>query len=172
MRFAKRSIPMFVVMAFAVAALALLWPTSATYAHGESVEVVPAEAAPGDTVTIRGQEFTPGEEVEISLESARGSVSLGHAEVDESGDFSVSRQVPDNVSPGSYQVVVATGDDSITVDFTVLQSTSEGTEAGASGGTVLIFQRSTAEVIAIGIISAALILAGAYLVVAGTRQRA
>ena len=39
----------------------LAWSSLPVYAHGESVQVTPSEARPGESVTVTGKEFPAGE---------------------------------------------------------------------------------------------------------------
>lgn len=157
------------VLAITVAVgFALVWPQLPASAHGESVKVVPSQAKPGDSVTITGQGFESGEEVGLSLSSARGRVALGHADVDKMGSFSVTVSIPSDVVPGSYQLVATTRDGEVVTDFVASGVSGRSGE----GGTEVVFQRSTTETIVIGVITAALIAAGTFLVIAGTERRA
>lgn len=154
-----------------LAALAgfLMWSALPVYAHGESLIVTPVEAKPGEPVNITGEEFPPGEEVELSLESVRGRISIGHVETDAEEGFSMDWTIPADTPAGTYQLIAATGDDNVTVDFTIL----EGDVVSRSGGSgELVFERSTGEAIVIGLVAVALAVSGTVLVLVKTRQRA
>ena len=153
-------LPLFLAVAAAVAIM-LVWSARTAYAHGESIQAAPSEVKPGELMTVTGEEFEPGEEVELALEGVRGTIPLGHADVNEDGSFSESLTIPSSAAAGSYQLVAATAEDRITLDFTVLQ----GGEAASSPGTMeVVFQRSTTETIVIGLIAVALVASGTALV--------
>ncbi len=156
-----------ILIALAAVAGFLVWTALPVSAHGEGLDVSPREAQPGESVTITGTGFPLGEEVEILLEGVRGEVDLGHFDIDENGEFSIELAVPDGVAAGTYQWVAATGDDSVGVDFTVLEG---AVEARPAGGQELVFERTTSETIVIGIIAATLAVVGASLVAFKTRQ--
>ncbi len=162
-----RFLPAILVLTLVVGAL--VWLSAPAYAHGESISVDPAEAKPGDSVTVTGEEFPPGEEVELSLEGVRGNIPLGHAEVDETGSFSIAIKVPSSAAPGSYQFVVAAGGDNTTLDYTILKA---ATQSISVGSTELVYERSTSETVVIGLIAAILAIGCTLLVITGMRKPA
>src|SRR5262249_23623357 len=64
---------------------------------------------PGDTVTITGSHFQPGETVNVDLVTLSTSTRLGTAQVNQSGGFTLSNvKIPSNTPQGTVSVV-ATG---------------------------------------------------------------
>lgn len=146
------------------------------YAHGEALRLDPAKAKPGDPITVHGTGFEPGASVTIVIEGMAGAVTLDTAEADSEGEFTINASIPVSLSAGSYQVMARMGDESVGADFTVMEGMPMGEEVAdvaseAAAGTSVVYQRSAPETIAIGIIVAAVIAAGAYLVLAGTERR-
>lgn len=163
-----RLLALALMMAFVVG-VPEVWTSLPASAHGESIDVQPTEARPGDSVTITGNEFPAGEEVEVLLEGVSGEIDLGHAEAGEDGRFVVAFTIPSTAAPGSYQMVAVTGDDRITLDFTILEG---GAQSNPGGSTELVFQRTTTETIIIAVIAVALAAGGALIVVSGRWRHA
>lgn len=148
--------------------LAYLAVTATTaLAHGEVITAEPTEAKSGETVTITGDDFPAGEEVELLLDGVRGTADLGHTEVNAAGTFEFVAEIPAGTAPGLYQLVAATEDDRVTVDFTVLA----GGATGGGGETVLNFERSVAETVVIGILAVLATLVGGALVYSSRHRR-
>lgn len=132
-------------------------------AHGEVIEVDPAEAKAGDEIVITGGEFPADEEVELLLEGVRGTVDFGHVEVDGTGVFEFIATIPAGTAAGAYQLVAVTVDDRVTMDYTVLAGGASSGDGG-EGETVLTFERSVTETIVIGVLAAIAALVGGVLV--------
>lgn len=152
-----------VAIGLAVALLALA--ARPAFAHGEEVTVEPAQAKHGETITVSGKEFPADRPLTISLDGARDKVLLGEVTTNADGDFSVQFTIPEEATPGSYQLKVVGADEPVTLDFSVLEEA--GGASASSGARELVFQRSTAETIAIAVIALAMAAAGTVLVLAG-----
>lgn len=147
-------------------------------AHGEALRLEPAEAGPGQPLAIHGTGFEPGTSVSIVMEGVSGDTSLATATPDSEGEFTVDTSVPMGMAAGTYRVVAKQAGESVGADFTVMESMPMGSkatdmrgEAASAAEAGVVYQRSPEETIAIGIIVAILIAAGAYLVLAGTERR-
>ena len=82
-----------------------------------AVGVTPNQVAIGETASVVGADFNPGEKVTIAIEVSPqvenllykppGDPAMGLGlEVDESGSFEVKTRVPRMLSPGTYPVKV------------------------------------------------------------------
>jgi hypothetical protein len=58
------------------------------------------EAAPGESVTVQGEGFTPNCTVTISL----GARPIGTTQTDANGDFTQQVTIPSDAKPGGYQL--------------------------------------------------------------------
>ncbi len=84
-----------------VAALAMLLALAGSvYAHGEGITVTPAKAAPGDKVTVKGEDWDDSPVVAISLKGQ----PLGKVQADEDGGFTIEVAIPSTMKPGSYEI--------------------------------------------------------------------
>jgi hypothetical protein len=128
--------------------------------------VEPTRAKHGETIAISGKGFPANETLTITLEASRSVVTLGEVKAGPEGDFSARFNLPEEASPGAYQLKVRSEDEVVTVDFAVLEE-ADGSQA-PSQGTSLVFERGVAETTAIILIALALVIAGAALVLAGT----
>lgn len=72
-----------------------------------SLGVEPDSAAPGDEVTIEGDDFVPGSTVDIVTTDEDGDVigTIDDVQVDEDGDFSQDWTVPEGTDPGDLTIV-------------------------------------------------------------------
>lgn len=154
-----------------VGVIALVTPLTAL-AHGESLSASPAKAMPGDTVTITGKDFDEtGVTIPITLESSRGTISLGTVDVPESGEFTTTVKIPADLPPGTYELAVTSSDGKLTVDLAVEGSSSASSASNEIIAAELIPQRTTTETIGVGIVVAALVAAGSFLIMASTEKR-
>ncbi|MBI3954198.1 MAG: hypothetical protein HY330_06760 [Chloroflexi bacterium] len=183
-KFLCRQTPLLVFTLLA-AVVALVAAPRLALAHGEAIQVDPSQAKPGQTVTVTGTGWEAGSTVRVALEGTRGIVSLGTIEAGAKGGFTLQVTLSKDLRPGSYRLVARLGDDSAAVDFTVMAmavaqadssamamtGVSQGQPAAATEEASSV-RASGAETIAIGIIVAALIVAGAMLVLAGTARGA
>ncbi len=109
-----------------VAALAvLLVLVGSVSAHGEGITVTPTKAAPGDKVTVKGEDWDGSPMVTLSLKGQ----PLGKVQADEDGSFTIEVTIPTSMSPGSYEITATNpeGEDSTAE----LQIVSAGAMAGA-----------------------------------------
>ncbi|KUG59852.1 hypothetical protein AVL63_12385 [Nesterenkonia jeotgali] len=72
-----------------------------------SLGVEPDSAAPGDEVTIEGDDFVPGSTVDIVITDEDGDVigTIEDVQVDEDGDFSQDWTVPEGTDPGDLTII-------------------------------------------------------------------
>jgi hypothetical protein len=76
-----------------------------------------ADVKPGDTITVTGEGFAPGESVTIDLRSQ--SVRLGEAVADDTGAFSTSVTIPRDTATGEHHVVLTGENPESTISFTI-----------------------------------------------------
>ena len=153
------------------------WPAyTADAHHGVSLQVSPAQAAPGESVTITGSGFPSRSIIVITLESDHGIEVLTEVEATAAGELQTDIVVPSQVAAGSWDLVAVGGDEKVVTDFTVQgggpdpHATPTVVNGTPGGSTMLVFQRTNTETIIIGIIIATLILTGAVLILVGTRR--
>lgn len=85
--------------------LALLAAGAApAFAHGTSLKVDKATAAPGETITLKGEGVTGAGEIRLSLSGVQ-DYQLGTAKGNEHGQFEARVTLPADVRPGDYLVV-------------------------------------------------------------------
>ena len=153
---------------------------SVAYAHhaGGTAQVV-GDLQPGAPMTIVGDGFPGGERVTITLESGEdGVVPLGTINANSAGEFVLVADLAADLSPGAWKLAVAFADDKNFTDVTVLGADmadepveqSSHSASPASSGTTVIFERSTGEVVTIGIIIGLLALLGTALILVHVRQ--
>ncbi len=108
--------------------------------QGTSLTVTPSSASQGQTVTIQGAGFTPNDTV--SLYSPQNSgLAFGAANAagsDASGAFTLSWTVPQDLAPGSYEIVAdaESSQGQATVAWTTLTVTAAASGTAASLGFV------------------------------------
>ncbi|WP_022891046.1 family 78 glycoside hydrolase catalytic domain [Agromyces subbeticus] len=76
-----------------------------------------AAAKPGDTITVTGEGFAPGETVTIELRSE--PVRLGQAVADDAGAFSTSVTIPSDTATGEHHIVLTGEDPESTISFAI-----------------------------------------------------
>ena len=74
------------------------------FAHGTSLKVDKATAAPGETITLKGEGVTGAGEIRLSLSGVQ-DYQLGTAKGNEHGQFEARVTLPADVRPGDYLVV-------------------------------------------------------------------
>ena len=79
--------------------------------HGESLQVFPSQAAPGDTLTITDSGFPSGSIVQISLASVLGEVKVADVTATAAGALQTSVVVPHVAVAGSWSMVASAGGD-------------------------------------------------------------
>lgn len=97
-----------------------------------SVTVDPSEVNPGDTVTVTGEGFLPGEEVVVTIDPSGESVTVT---ADEDGAFSVEVTIPEDAEPGDF-TATAVGQESertASDDFTVVEKVDDDKGSGTGG---------------------------------------
>ncbi len=91
----------------------LLWGTSGTtaWAHGGAeLTVVPATAAPGDEITVKGEGVEAGEVFAITVEGLSFQAELGDVTVGDDEDFHQDFTLPADIPAGTYQVRATSGE--------------------------------------------------------------
>ncbi|XBH21517.1 hypothetical protein V5R04_15105 [Jonesiaceae bacterium BS-20] len=146
-----------------------------------AITVAPSPAKPGDDLTIKGENFAPGEEVTVTVGPDGATVTV---KADENGSFTATVKVPNDAKAGDYTVTakgaksgfVAESDFSVAalvVDKTDDEQTVTDGKKPADDSTNLA-QTGLAETAPIYLIAAVLLaLLGAGLLTARTvaRQR-
>ena len=146
------------------------------FAHGEVIAVVPSVARHGETITVSGEGFDEGHPLRITLEGVRGTIELGEAVADAVGGFSVQFVIPEEAPVGTYKLKVTHGQESVSVDFAVMESSMEPSTEKQSGWSMagqpaeVVFQRTTGETVTILVIAVVLAVSGTVLVLAGTER--
>ena len=130
-----------------------------------SINVDPETAAPGEDITIEGDDFGPEENVTIEITDEDGNVVDTITVVtDDDGDFSVTWTVPQDVTPGTLTITAADeSGNSATAQLTI---SATGTGAGtADSGDGLASTGAKATMIATAV-ALLLIVIGAGLLIA------
>lgn len=89
-----------------------------------------ATAMPGDTITVTGEGFAPGEVVSIELHSE--PVFLGDAVADDDGAFSTTVLIPTETAIGEHTIVLTGENPESTISF-ALAVTAEPVDPGPGG---------------------------------------
>lgn len=87
----------------------ILWAGSEAFAHGTSLKVDKKTAAPGETVTVKGEGIGSNAAITIILQGVAQDYSLGEAQGNEHGVFEKQVALPGDVRPGNYTVIAAAG---------------------------------------------------------------
>ncbi len=93
------------------------------YAHGTSVKVDKASAAPGEPITVKGEGISSNGEIKLSLRGMQ-DYSLGTTRGDEHGRFEQKVTLPADIHPGDYSLM-AEGEKTASVKFKVIAATTE-----------------------------------------------
>ena len=101
--------------------------TISAFAHGTSLKVDKATAAPGETITLKGEGITGGE-IKLTLSGVQ-DYPLGTAKGDEHGRFEARVTLPADVRPGDYMVIAESGKRA-----TAKLKVREGAPAAAAAG--------------------------------------
>jgi hypothetical protein len=91
---------------FVVAAAAGPGPAAGHEGDGRA-EVLPAQVAAGEPLTVRGADLTPGAMAEVRLVTAGGGIPLGATTVAEDGSISLEVVVPTDVAARYYELHVS-----------------------------------------------------------------
>ncbi len=116
----------------AVGVLAMLLALAGSvYAHGEGITVTPTKAAPGDKVTVKGEDWDGSPVVAISLKGQ----PLGKVQADEDGSFTIEVTIPSSLTPGSYEITATNPDgEQATAELEIASAGAmTGTDKMASG---------------------------------------
>ena len=117
-----------------VAAIIWLFPTyTATAHHGESLQVLPGEAAPGASVTVTGSGFPSNAIVAITLESVLGEVAITEVQASAAGEIQTTVVIPAIATAGSWVLAATGGEEKAFTDFTVLEGAMQMPQAESPG---------------------------------------
>lgn len=100
------------------------------------VAVQPLTPEPGETITVKGDLLGPSSEVEVRLVGMGEDIDLGEIQTDEEGDFTAQFQLPNDLTPGTYQVK-AIGEKTATTQMTVLGGGAVDSQGGGELAPVL-----------------------------------
>ena len=95
MRYLNKAIPFFVFLLLAPIVI---------YAHGTSVKLDKQSAAPGETITVKGEGISANGEIKLLLRGMQ-DYALGTARGDEHGRFEQQVTLPAEIHPGDYSFV-------------------------------------------------------------------
>lgn len=134
---------------------------------------------PGDTVTLNGTGFAPNEAVTVEFHS--DPVTVGTPTADLHGAFSLSFQIPADASVGDHEIVIngAVSQKTVSLPFAVLPKAIPGDGSGGASGPTdpsVVGQLSNTGLgigglAPIGLIAAAVLIAGIALVLVRRRRR-
>ena len=92
-------------LAFAAVLAAFVAPAAVVAHDGDGrAEVVPAQVAVGESVTVLGGGLTASSEVEVALVTAGGSLPLGGGQTDSAGALSIEVDIPSGVEARYYEL--------------------------------------------------------------------
>ena len=74
------------------------------FAHGTSLKIDKASAAPGEVITLKGEGISENGEIKLTLTGIQ-DYSLGTAQGDEHGRFEKQITLPGDIRPGSYTLL-------------------------------------------------------------------
>src|ERR1700728_47392 len=130
---------------------------------GTSTGTVP----PGGSLTVDGNNFTPGAAVTIVLHSS--PVVVGGATVSPTESFSVGVSIPSDTPPGSHTIIASDADgDSASTGLTVIGSS---TVAAAPATATPDLPFTGADIAALSSVGAIALALGGMLILAGRRRR-
>lgn len=153
-----------VAVGFLLGALAFTAPANAApYTNQATIAVSTQNPPVGGSLTISGEGFAAGETVSLSLHTQ--TYNLGSANADDSGRFTTTVTLPSGVS--GVHTILATGLSSgQTTSITITIGSSVSSSAG--GG----LPNTGVAVLGVGGVGAALLIAGAAMLVVGQRRSA
>lgn len=100
--------------------LAVMLVTGTALADGVTgVAVQPLTPEAGEIITVKGDLLGSNSEVEVRIVGLGEDIDLGEVQADAEGDFTAQFQLPDDLTPGTYQVK-AIGEKTATTQITVL----------------------------------------------------
>lgn len=121
------------LMATALSTVALGTPASASV-HPEATLKSPlTSVAAGAALPLQGEEFLPGDAVQLVLRGPLSEYLLGPAVAADDGTFAIELSIPADVDPGGYRLVALSsdGDVSASLELTVAPAAPVGSGAGA-----------------------------------------
>lgn len=99
--------------------------TTASAHGGAELTVSPVVAAPGGTVTVKGEGVEAGETFTITVEGTTFQATLGTVTVGDDEDFHEEFTLPAEIPPGTYQVrAVSEEGEVLTAELTVEAGTA------------------------------------------------
>jgi hypothetical protein len=143
------------------------------YHHKAHARCTPLKPPVGGQITFNGEDFLPNDHVVITLHSK--VTTLGTADADAEGNFSVVLQLPAGVS--GPHTVTATGTEGPPKDEASCQINIGAHGAGGqnAGGNHQVNNEGTSftgvEVAGIGVVGVALLVGGALLVISARKRR-
>lgn len=103
----------------------VLLASSLAFAHGTSLKIDKKAAAPGETITLKGEGIGSSAAITITLQGMRQDYSLGDAQGNEHGVFEKQVALPGDVQPGTYTLVAAAGNAKATARLVVSESAAQ-----------------------------------------------
>lgn len=88
----------------AAVALLLLFGSIPAFAHGTSLKIDKASAAPGEVITLKGEGISENGEIKLTLTGIQ-DYALGTAQGDEHGRFEKQITLPGDIRPGNYTLL-------------------------------------------------------------------
>lgn len=98
---------------------------SLAYAHGTSIKIDKKAAAPGETITLKGEGVGSNSVVTLTLQGVRRDYPLGEVQGNEHGVFEKQAALPDDIQPGTYTLVAAAGNAKATTRLVVSESAAQ-----------------------------------------------
>ena len=99
--------------------------SSLAFAHGTSLKIDKKAAAPGETITVKGEGIGSNAAITLTLQGMRQDYSLGDAQGNEHGVFEKQVALPGDVQPGTYMLVAAAGNAKATAKLVVSESAAQ-----------------------------------------------
>ena len=99
--------------------------SSLAFAHGTSLKIDKKAAAPGETITVKGEGIGSNAAITLTLQGMRQDYSLGDAQGNEHGVFEKEVTLPGDVQPGTYTLVAAAGNAKATAKLVVSESAAQ-----------------------------------------------
>lgn len=110
-------------------------------AHEKAVlEVGASSVAAGDSLQIRGKDFTAGNTYRLRLLGAMEAYDLSGVTAGAEKTFTISTGIPGTVRPGTYRIVAVAPDGDVVAsrDLTVLEPRARSVGEGAPAGEVAV----------------------------------
>ena len=94
-----------------------------TFAHGTSLKIDKASAAPGEAITLKGEGISANGEIKLTLTGIQ-DYALGTAQGDEHGRFEKQITLPGDIRPGSY-TLLAEGTGKASAKIRIVSATTQ-----------------------------------------------